>query len=148
VNGPVNRAGVVVVGCDGSPRSDSALRFAAEEARLRRARLILVASYQRPIDPELDDFDVPEQRLRDLMRARVDSACRRALGPAADDGAREILVVRGEPAKVLLEQGRDAIMIVIGRSDRRALSRVLGHFTGRKLLRHARVPVVMVPTGS
>lgn len=37
----------VVVGCNGTPASDAALRFAAEEARLRHARLIVVAAYYR-----------------------------------------------------------------------------------------------------
>ncbi len=57
----------VVVGCDGTPASDAALRFAVEEARLRHARLIVVAAYYRPIDPDIDTFDIPDSVLRERV---------------------------------------------------------------------------------
>jgi nucleotide-binding universal stress UspA family protein len=136
---------VIVVGCDGGPRSDAALRFAADEAELRGARLIIVAAYPGPMDPDLDQFDTPDNELRAQAYAQADRSRQRALGPSVARPPHEIVVLPGDPARVLLELGRNAIMIVIGRSERSLLARLFGHVTGRKLVRHTDVPVVVVP---
>lgn len=77
---------LVVLGCDGAPDSDAAVRFAAEEARLRHARLVVVAAYERPIDPDLDDFDIPDAELSARARVGCEAALRRALDTPAGGG--------------------------------------------------------------
>ena len=137
----------VVVGCDASPASDAALRFAAEEARLRRARLLVVAAYDRPIDPDLDDFDTPDAELQRSARACTESVVQRAFGrPGMREVDLEVVAAEGEPSHVLLEHGRDAVMIVIGSHDRPMLRRLFGRVTSRGLLHDSTVPITIVPS--
>jgi len=69
----------VVVGCDGKPDSDSALRFAAQEAELRAAPLVVVTAFFRPIDPDIDSFDTPDSELRAQAHETAETALARAL---------------------------------------------------------------------
>ena len=139
---------IIVVGCDGNPRSDPALRFAAAEAGRRQARLIIVAAYPGPNGSDSDDSVSAGTKLQAGAQIRADRSWRRALGQAVDSRSQEIFAAQGDPAKLLLEQGREALMIVIGRTNRPTLLRLFGHHTGDKLLRRAVVPVVIVPDGS
>ncbi len=134
---------LVVVGVDGSPGSRAALKFAAEEARLRGGRLRIIAAWQYPrtyggswtVPPEL----TPESDARDA----VDEAIM-ALG---ENTAVNITyrVVEGHPAAMLLDAATEADLLVVG-------SRGLGGFQGLLLgsistqcVHHARCPVVVVP---
>lgn len=137
----------VVVGCDGTPGSDPALRFAAEEARLRGARLLLVAAYDRPIDPDLDDFEVADEVLQRRARDAASTNLQRALSSSPDQlPDHHVVAAEGDPAKVLLEQADGAVMIVIGSHDRSALQRLFGRVTSRELLHDTVVPVTIVPS--
>ncbi len=137
----------VVVGCDASPSSDPALRFAVEEARLRHARLLVVIAYDRPIDPDLDDFDIPDAELQKAARARTETALHRAFPTSTvDDVDFEIVAAEGEPSQVLLEHSTDAVMIVIGSHDRPMLQRLFGRITSRGLLHDSTVPITIVPS--
>lgn len=135
----------IVVGCDGTPDSDNALRLAAEEARLRHAPLRIVCAYERPVDPELNDFDVPDEQLRARTLERGEQAVRRAFGGHAPaDYA--VLALAGEPSEVLREQAKGAVMIVIGGHQRPLLQRVFRRGTSGHLLHHGGVPVLVVPS--
>lgn len=137
----------VVVGCDASPASGPALRFAAEEARLRHARLLVITAYRRPIDPDLDEFDTPDSELQNAARARTEAALRRAFQPSnVNDVDLDILTAEGEPSQVLLEHSTDAIMIVIGSHDRPMLQRLLSRPTSHRLLHNSDIPITIVPS--
>jgi nucleotide-binding universal stress UspA family protein len=143
----MTRSRLVVVGCDGSPDSDEALRFAADEARLRGGHLVVVCAYFRPVDPDLEDFGWPDAKLQAKALARAEVAVRRALGlpPGAGLGDCELLAAEGDPSRVLLAQAGDAALIVIGSHAHRLLGGVFGHHTSRHLLHDVRVPVTVVP---
>ncbi|MDX6254179.1 MAG: hypothetical protein QOJ11_513 [Frankiales bacterium] len=143
----MNPSRLVVVGCDGSPDSDEALRFAAEEARLRGGHLVVACAYFRPVDPDLADFGWPDAQLQAKALARAEIAVRRALSlpPGADLGDCELVAAEGDPSKVLLAQAGDAALIVIGSHAHRLLGGVFGHHTSRHLLHDVRVPVTVVP---
>lgn len=137
----------VVVGCDANPASDPALRFAAEEARLRHARLLVITAYGRPIDPDLDEFDIPDSELQKAARARTEAALQRAFQPSnVNDVDVDILAAEGEPSQVLLDLSTDAIMIVIGSHYRPMLQRLLGRPTSRGLLHNSEIPITIVPS--
>ncbi len=135
----------VVVGCDGTPESDSALRFAAAEARLRDVCLYVVTAYERPVDPDLDSFDIPDSQLQADARAYAQAALHRAIGPDSDTLDCHYLADSGDPARVLLQYSERAVMIVIGTHDRPLLQRLFGHLSSRELLHDATVPVTIVP---
>src|SRR5438128_5204169 len=98
----------IVVGCDGRPTSDGAVRFAAEEARLRDARLVVVCAYRRPVDPDLTDFDLPTATLHERAVRQAELSVRRALG-SDPTTAIDFVAAEGEPARVLEAQAGDAL---------------------------------------
>ncbi len=136
---------IIVVGCDGNPQSDPALRFAAQEAGLRHARLVVVTAYDRPIDPDLDNFDTSDTELHATARSSAETALHRALGASSADLGCHIVCAEGEPAQVLADQGTNAIMIIVGSHDRSLLERLFGRSTSRGLLHDSSVPVTIVP---
>jgi len=140
----------VVVGCDGKPDSDSALRFAVQEAELRSAPLVLVTAFFRPVDPDIDDFDTPDRELRAHARETAEAALARALDLSPGMlPPHETITQEGDAAKVLLGEDARAALLVIGTHQRHLLQRLLhGHSTSQELILHSHVPVVVVPPPS
>ena len=137
----------VVVGCDGHPDGDAALRFAATEAQLRHARLVVVTAYRQPVDPDLDDFDTPQVQLRRRATATATFALRRALNqPTGPLPAVEIVTVDDEPSRAILDHAADAVMVIIGAHDHGLVKRLFTSLTSRRLLAHSHIPVTIVPT--
>jgi nucleotide-binding universal stress UspA family protein len=131
----------VVVGCDGTPSCDAAVRFAAAEARLRSAELVVVIAYVRPVDPDLPSFDTPDGELRSQARLAAEQALCRALGlPAGGLRGIHIVTEPGPVRWVLLRDYRQAQLLVVGRRRRLLHGRTVGYLT-----RHSPVPVVIVP---
>jgi nucleotide-binding universal stress UspA family protein len=142
----------IVVGVDGSPGSISALRWAIDEAGVRRTPLdvVLVFPYEHPAGEPWPLSLTPEYTAERLEEARRDAE--HELGALLkdhlpDDAKAEIrpLVVAGHPAKRLLRLAEDADLLVVG-------SRGLGGFRGLVLgsvsmqcVQHATCPVVVVP---
>lgn len=137
----------IVVGCDGKPDSDSALRFAVQEAELRNAPLVVVTAFFRPIDPDNDNFDTPDSELRAHARDSAEAALARALDLARDAlPPHETITGEGDAAKMLLGEDARAALLVVGTHQRHLLQRLLhGHSTGQSLILHSHAPVVLVP---
>ncbi len=133
-----------MVGIDGSEGAAQALRFAAEEARLRGARLEAVLAWgllDQPgvpggtaFDPHFGDADA---------RAFLEAAVERAIGD--DPGVTvELVPVCDLPARALLERAVGADLLVVG-------ARGLGGFRGlllgsvsHQVVQHAPCPVAVV----
>jgi nucleotide-binding universal stress UspA family protein len=137
----------IVVGVDGSEGSARALRFALEEARAHGAAVRAVSAWHVPIgfleggwatDPvSLGDFE-------QLARSTLERALAQS-GAAESDVEVSPVVREGQPAEVLLDEAREATLLVVG-------SRGLGGFKGlllgsvsRQLAQHAPCPIVIVP---
>jgi nucleotide-binding universal stress UspA family protein len=139
--------GTIVVGIDGSEGSLAALRWAADEARLRHARLEVVVSWQYPALSTIPAFGVlppaeemSEEAKRGLAALLHDEGL-------ADDPSLEVVeaVVQGPAGAALLDAAADADLLVVG-------SRGHGGFTGlvlgsvsQQCVTHAPCPVVVVP---
>src|SRR3954451_3540217 len=116
----------IVVGIDGSPSARLAARWAAREAEVRHADLILVSAWNMPLDGyNFGDVPFTEEALKSLA---VEAEER--LAEAAEDAravATDLWImtqaVQGQAAGVLLHASRDADLLVIG-------SRGLGGFRG------------------
>lgn len=130
---PVGR---VVVGVDGSPDARAALLVAAQEARLRGAKLhVLHAVYWDNIGTELIT-PTPEQLLEWGHKLVADE-----LAATGVDG--EPIVVVGHPREVLVQHSEDADLLVVGtRGHTPTVSLVLGSVSER-CVRHARCPVLV-----
>jgi nucleotide-binding universal stress UspA family protein len=119
---------LIVVGVDGSEHSLAAIRWAAAEARLRGARLRLVAAwkvsalmYAAEAFPPPYTVDIEDQ-VRTKAERMLDRACE---ATAADlEGLEVERALRNGPApNVLCEASKIADMLVVG-------SRGLGGFSG------------------
>ncbi|MEO9221267.1 MAG: universal stress protein, partial [Mycobacteriaceae bacterium] len=123
----MNATAPIVTGVDGSASSQDAVRWAAAEAVLRRAPLLLVSMYATPasyggyaaVPPSY--FVELESEGKRVLAAAETLAAEVVGGSAAVPISTEL--VEEAPIFHLLEQSRTAAMIVLG-------SRGLGEFTG------------------
>ena len=141
----------IVVGVDGSERGGAALELAAEEAALRGAALRLVTAWELPpavLAGVAYDSGFSEQA--------KEEARQRALAFAAEAAARvaklqpgvvcEERVVEGQAAKVLLEEGHDAAMLVVGSRGHGGFAGLLLGSVSHQVVNHAGGPVLVVPS--
>lgn len=142
-------SGPVVVGTDGTVRSDPALRFAAHEAQLRGSALIVVFGYVGPIDPEADDFETTKSvQVRRHEPAAIGALLRALDVPRNALPPHRIVCDDLEPAALLVRVAHHAgaDLIVVGQQYRHLCDRLLhGPSQVSKLARRSKVPVVVVP---
>lgn len=139
----------VVVGVDGSRESQAALRFALVDAARRGVGVRVVAVYVPPeywalsygltVLPTLDELDRDSEQLaRDAVAAVVE------VEPRLGEVPIELVTLPGPAAKALIDQSRDADLLVLGHRGRGAFkSAVLGS-VGLHCVLHATCPVTIV----
>jgi nucleotide-binding universal stress UspA family protein len=147
----VRVAGKIVVGVDGSRHAAAALRWAADEAKLRSATLEVVHAWTFvPVATPADSGLVPmawtdNVELLDVTRQAADEAAAAqvadVLGP--DHGA-TISVVEGGPAETLIAAAAEADLVVVGNRGRGNLAAALLGSTSAKVADEAPCPVVVV----
>jgi nucleotide-binding universal stress UspA family protein len=147
----------IVVGVDGSDASQEALRWAADEARLRSASLVAVHAWSfvpaQPIgDPGM--LAIPAGDLAgqlgaesDAAREALEAAVSAALGaePGIDV---EQKLVEGDAGDALVAESRSAELAVVGSHGRSGLKAALLGSVSRHVVSHAGCPVVVVKAGS
>ena len=147
----------IVVGTDGSDASREALRWAADEARLRSASLVAVYAWSfvppQPIgDPgmlAIPAGDLPGQldAERDAAEAALDAAMSEALD-AAPEISVERKLVEGDAADVLVRESEAAELVVVGSHGRSGIRAALLGSVSRHVATHAACPVVVVKASS
>lgn len=144
-------AGRIVVGIDGSEHSSAALRWAADEAKLRSAELEAVLAWSFvPVTTPADSGLVPMPWTDNL---ELLDATREAAGRAAEEQVAEVLgkghgatvsIVEGDSSHALLEAAQGADLLVVGNRGRGNLSAALLGSTSAKVSDEAPCPVVVV----
>jgi nucleotide-binding universal stress UspA family protein len=147
----VRVAGKIVVGVDGSRHATAALRWAADEARLRSATLQVVHAWTFvPVATPADSGLVPmawmdNVELLDVTRQAAEEA---AVAQVADvlgpDHDASITVVEGGPAEALVDAAADADLLVVGNRGRGNIAAALLGSTSAKVADEAPCPVVVV----
>ena len=142
-----------MVGVDGSDASHDALRWAAEEAKLRSATLVALHAWSfvpaQPIgDPGM--LAVPAGDLAGQLNAETDAAqigldqaVEDALG-AGSDVQLERRLVEGDAGEALVAASRDAVLVVVGSHGRSGFKAALLGSVSRHVVDHAACPVVVV----
>jgi len=137
--------GGVVVGTDGSARSDAALGFAFRQASLLSLPLTVVHAFWSEQDEgypsqarRYDEADVEDMRL--MLAESI-------AGLEADcpEVKVSLYVERGLPDKVLLHACETADLVVVGTHPTNVLYDLLAGEVSRSVLGHARCPVAVVP---
>jgi len=132
----------VVVGYDGSPGSDLALRWAAREAHDREARLTICYAWapEHPalaIEPPL--YEPQKRRGEEIMRRGVQYA-----EPIVGFGGVGTLLACGSPARMLCERSAAADMVVVGSRGHGRLAGLLLGSVAWQLAGHGQGRIVVV----
>ena len=145
-------SGSIVVGVDGSDASSAALRWAADEARLRSASLVAVYAWSfvppQPIgDPgmlAIPAGDLPGQLDAESEAAKIalDDAVAGALGADPVDVDRRL--VEGDAGEALVAESKEAELVVVGSHGRSGFKAALLGSVSRHVVDHAACPVVVV----
>lgn len=139
----MDRVPRIVVGVDGSPSSQAALRWAVRYAGLVGGRVEAVSAWEVPgmaswSAPAVDtDFDEGEAE-----RGLVEEV-RAVLG---EDGANLVheRLVRGNAAEVLVDAAEGAEMLVVGGRGHGGFRRALLGSVSQQVAHHAPCPVTII----
>lgn len=136
----------VVVGIDGSPDGRAALSVALAEAARTGARVEVVRAWDAPSIPPT--ATVPTHGLADTLREAEASALREMLAPfAAAETPVTRRLVRGRPARALLDAARDAQLLVVGAHGGDIVDGALGSVSHEVVLQ-ATCPVLVAHAGA
>ncbi|MCZ7589700.1 MAG: universal stress protein [Gaiella sp.] len=144
-------SGKIVVGIDGSSEAAAALRWAAEEASLRDARLEAVHAWMFiPMTTPADSGLVP---MAWTESTEMFDATREAASRLAAEQVRNVLgdehdvtvsLVQGDPTEALVEAAAGAELLVVGNRGRGSFKEALLGSTSGRVADHAPCPVVIV----
>ena len=138
----------IVVGVDGSDGGARALTYAAREAGLRKARLLIVSAWEVPstvyaggLAPALDQetIDGFSEGAKQVVQKAIAQA--KELEPSVDTEGR---VAEGQAAEVLLQEAKEADLIVVGNRGLGGFSSLLLGSVSHQVVQHAPCPVTVV----
>lgn len=141
-----------IVGVDGSPSADAALRWAVFMARVHEDSVVPVGAWHLPFALLLGAVkrsDADRLGLRATAAATVDEALDRLVESIGSESAAGLVeaprVVEGHPAAALLGEANLGEVLVVGRRGVSDLKHRLLGSVSQYLATHAEVPVVVVP---
>lgn len=136
----------IVVGIDGSPASERALRFAIGESDLRALPLRIVCAWEVPALEYVGSAVAPTPDLLAGAKSHAEDVLADALRVARAAGVTaEARAVEGHAPQVLLEQAARATLLVVGSRGRGALAGILLGSVSQWLAHHATCPLTIVP---
>jgi nucleotide-binding universal stress UspA family protein len=145
--------GTIVVGVDGSAPSQAALRWAADEAKLRDARLVVIhawvfvppAPLAEPGLMPLPTADLPAQleAQRDAAEAELGAAVEYVF-PESPPVEMERKLVEDNAGEALEMESRSADLVVVGSRGRSGIRAALLGSVSEHVVHHAACPVVVV----
>lgn len=135
----------VVVGVDGASPSYAALEFALEEGLARNTTVLAVTTWT--FGTTLKDAEGSEtyEELEAEAEAQLATAVALALATTDAHPAVEQRAVHGPSGQTLVEAAQDATVLVVGTGHKGPLTRTFLGSTSEYCVRHAQVPVAVVP---
>ena len=137
---------LIVVGIDGSEHSKKALRWALDEARLRSASLRVVYAWTMPV---FFGYGVAQaatldpQSLRAAAKENLDTALDAVAG-GVEGVSIERKAVEGLAAQVLVDEAKDADLLVVGSRGHGGFTGLLLGSVSQQCAHHAPCAVVIV----
>lgn len=137
---------VILVGIDSSLESREALRFAIDEARLRKTNVVAVYAWTLPV---LNARSLPSAELLDpdYFRGRAQQVADAAVAEVAgaDEGVTvEARAIEGQAADVLVAASKDSELLVLGSRGHAGLTGLLLGSVGQQCAHHACCPVAIL----
>jgi nucleotide-binding universal stress UspA family protein len=138
--------GVIVVGIDGSEESKRALRWALEEARVRKSRVLAVHAWTYQFAAGAGYLPTADPEFLPSVEGEAAQVLDEALAEVGTEGVEvERLVVEGPPAATLVDAAGGADLLVVGSRGRGGFSGLLLGSVSQQCAHHAPCPVVIVP---
>lgn len=138
----------IVVGLDDSPASKAALLWAADQATNTGAGLRAVHALDWPLGLTAAGFPAPVDFI-ELSRAELEDSYRQKYTELFDSISPRLgwilQFAGGNAGQVLVQQSRDARLLVVGTREHVGLGRLVSGSVSHYCLSHATCPVVAVP---
>lgn len=138
----------IVVGVDDSPQARAALHWAADTARSTGSRLIGVHVLAWPQAGDLYAYSVVSDRVYpdpDELEAAYRTPSEHVFDEVSPEPGWTLRFAQGHAGHVLVDQSRDARMLVLGAREHTGVARLLNGSTGHYCLSHVACPLVAVP---
>lgn len=145
MRGDPDRTRDILVGVDGSPAGEHALRFAFEEAAFRGVGITALHAYTHPVVGDPGDM-LPLVYDASQLEAEETAVLAEALAGWCDrypDVAVHRLLVRDRPGRALVHAADRAGMVVVGSRGRGGFTGLLLGSVSHALLHHASCPVAI-----
>jgi nucleotide-binding universal stress UspA family protein len=139
----------IIVGIDGSPESDAAVSWAAHDAAIRGLPLTVV-HVESPAAATWSQAAVLEESAGEQLAegrsllAHASTIARDVIADTAQVDITGELLSSATPVPTLVEQSKDAELIVVGSRGRGALSRSILGSVSAGLISHAHCPVALI----
>ena len=136
----------IVVGVDGSPGSRKALTWAAAEAAVHDAELVVVNVWEHTLMPPAGSVSVSERFVPDSSQRTADDLIQVIKDELGDDPPVLVRpeVRQGRPAKVLIEESADADLLVVGKRGHGGFVGLVLGSVSQHVAAYAKCPVTVV----
>jgi nucleotide-binding universal stress UspA family protein len=137
----------IVVGVDGSPSADAALRWALRQAELTGGSVDAVIAWEYPASmagygmAPVPDYD--DSAFREIAEKTLTEAISNVVDPASEVRVR-LQVVEGNAAEMLLTAAGGAGLLVVGSRGHGGFAGALLGSVGQHCVHHAHCPVVVI----
>lgn len=137
----------ILVAIDGSEPAERALALAVTLAQKMAMSLDVVTVIDLGQVDVYDGFYLTDRQINQIQQRVHDAVIEKARASVPNEVDASFRVVRGSARKTLLEEseGEGVRLMVVGRTGKGALQRVVEGSVSRSLTAHAAVPVVIVP---
>lgn len=145
-----SRNGTIVVGVDGSPASEHAVTWAADEARLQGRGVTLVSAQTRMTTHELGmlaSMGISPRQIHDELRMIAERDLERARQLTRDrwsEAAIDTLTEPEDPRTLLLDLSKTASLTVVGTRGHGLVAGLLLGSVSAAVVRHAESPVAVI----
>ena len=138
----------IIVGTDGSSRSQAAVEWGTREAAIRQVPVTVVIVYQAAVGfwggkPSYPEGDELARNAQAIAQEQADKALSQ-LGFTCPPTV-EVRAVYGIPADELMKAAGEADMLVVAARGAGGFARLLLGSVATQLADHARCPLVIVP---
>ena len=137
----------IVAGVDGSATSRAALRWALDEARRHRASLTVVHAWHDPYTGSALPFApglIDPTSYSAVAKRLLDSVCDGEDLSGLPEPIKRV-VVRDSAAHALVEEAKDADLLVVGSRGRGGFAGLLLGSVSQQVIHHAPCPVLILP---
>jgi nucleotide-binding universal stress UspA family protein len=136
----------VVVGVDGSPNSRKALTWAAAEAAEHGAELIVLNVWEHTLLPPAGSLSVSEHYVPDSSQRTAEDLVKEIKEELGENPAVVVqpIVKQGSPAKVLIDESKDADLLVVGTRGHGGFRGLVLGSVSQHVAGYAKCPVAVV----